>query len=214
MPHRPGLARAQLRMGLPSHRPAQMLPAPRLDSSISVESALHRRRSIRTFDQQSLTLAEIGQLLWAAQGVTDEEGRRTTPSAGAICALECFAVTPTALLHYAPTAHQLVEQFAGDHRGALAAAAFSQSAVAEAGVVIVLACDHGRIAEKYGEDRAPRYAFLEAGHAAQNVLLQAVALGLGAVPVGAFDDADVSRVLRLDAGAAPLYLIAAGRPAR
>jgi len=80
--------------------------------------------------------------------------------------------------------------------------------------VIVITAVQGRTAGKYGAERARRYAALEAGHAAQNVLLQAVALGLGAVPVGAFTDREVSALLRLPDGEEPLYLIAVGHPPR
>lgn len=188
------------------------LPAPRRDGTVSLESALRRRRSVRSFTDAPLTAVEIGQLLWAAQGVTDPRGSRTAPSAGALYPLECYVATPDALLHYMPNVHRLLAHVPGDQRGALAAAAYGQSAVADAAVVIVITAVYARTAEKYGEERAFRYAAMEAGHAAQNVLLQAVALGLGAVPVGAFDDAQVGQLLRLDMGEAPLYLIAVGHP--
>ena len=181
---------------------------------MSLESALRRRRSVRSFTDEPLTSAEIGQLLWAAQGVTDPRGLRTAPSAGALNPLECYVATADALLHYAPNVHRLDPHVPGDQRRALAAAAYGQSAVADAAVVIVITAVYARTAEKYGEERAFRYVAMEAGHAAQNVLLQAVALGLGAVPVGAFDDAQVAQLLRLDMGEAPLYLIPVGHPDR
>ena len=78
--------------------------------------------------------------------------------------------------------------------------------------MIVIAAVIARTAQKYGEERSPRYVHLEAGHAAQNVLLQAVALNLGAVPIGAFVDDDVKRVLALPPDQQPLYLIPIGHP--
>jgi hypothetical protein len=68
------------------------LPPPRLASPISIESALRRRRSVREFDRKPVTLLEVSQLLWAAQGLTDPEGKHTAPSAGALYPLEVFLV--------------------------------------------------------------------------------------------------------------------------
>lgn len=197
-----------------SSQPSITLPAPRQDGPLSLEAALQRRRSIRSFTREPLRQEEIGQLLWAAQGITDAEGFRTAPSAGALYPLECYVATETALFHYEAAGHRLTQRVAGDQRGALASAALGQSAVGGAAVVIVITAVEERTAGKYGAERARRYAALEAGHAAQNVLLQAVTLGLGAVPVGAFTDREVSALLRLPDGEEPLYLIAVGHPAR
>lgn len=191
---------------------ALSLPEPRVTGTLSVEEALAKRRSIRSFGEQPLTMAELGQLLWAAQGLTAASGARTAPSAGALYPLEVYAVTPDGVYRYRPQGHQLVPHVGGDMRSALSAAASNQSSVARAPAVIVIAAVYARTAQKYGEARTPRYVALEAGHAAQNVLLQAVALGLGAVPVGAFDDARVQGVLDLPADQEPLYLIPVGHP--
>jgi SagB-type dehydrogenase family enzyme len=123
-----------------------------------------------------------------------------------------FLATPEGLYHYLPDGHRVAVLGGDDRRAALARAAFGQQAVAAAPAVLVLAGVHGRTAAKYG-GRAERYVHLEAGHAAQNVLLQAVALGLGAVPIGAFDDWAVREVLGLPSDHAPLYLIPVGHPA-
>jgi len=198
-----------------SRRAAQTplaLPAPRREGVLSLEAALQRRRSIRSFTSETLATAQIGQLLWAAQGVTDPQGFRTAPSAGALYPLECYVVTATGAFHYEPARHRLQPRADNDLRGALAAAALGQEAVAAAPAVVVIAAVYERTARKYGNDRARRYATLEAGHAAQNVLLEAVALGLGGVPVGAFDDGEVARLLDLGSGETPLYLIPVGHP--
>ncbi len=189
------------------------LPPPRLQGAVSLEEALARRRSLRSFSDQRLTLAELGQLLWAAQGITSPAGLRAAPSAGALYPLEIYAVTPEGVYHYRPQGHQAILHLAGDVRSALAAAALSQAAVAQAAAVIVIAAVYARTAQKYGATRTPRYVALEAGHVGQNVLLQAVALGLGGVPVGAFYDDQVQAVLKLPADQEPLYLIPIGHPA-
>lgn len=192
------------------------LPKPRTTGNVSIEQALHQRRSLRSYSRAALSLEETGQLLWAAQGVTARSGYRTAPSAGALYPLETFLCAgrveglPAGVYRYRPDRHDLVVLAAGDRRAELAAAALAQSWVREAPVVIALAAVYRRVTGRYMQ-RGVRYAWMEAGHAAQNVLLQAVALGLGGVPVGAFDDRAVARVLRMAPEEEPLYLIPLGR---
>lgn len=188
------------------------LDPPRTRGTVSLEEALSGRRSKREFTEQSLTSQELSQLLWAAQGRTRDWGGRTAPSAGALYPLEVFAVTSDGLLHYRSANHQVEVLLRQDLRAALAQAALGQECVAQASVVLAIGGVRRRTAIKYGS-RAERYVLMEAGHAVQNVLLQATVLGLGAVPVGAFDDAAVHRVLRLSPGTEPLYLVALGHSA-
>ncbi len=187
------------------------LPAPEETGPRSLEEGLAERRSVRTYADRALSEAEIGQLLWAAQGLSDPSGKRTAPSAGATYPLEVHLATAGGLAHYDPEAHSLERLGTGDLRGALADAALGQESVAEAPVVIVLSGIVERTEGRYGE-RAERYVVLEAGHAAQNVLLQAVALDLASVPIGAFDDDEVRAVLGLDERHTPLYLLPVGAP--
>jgi SagB-type dehydrogenase family enzyme len=188
------------------------LPSPQTDGELSLEEALARRRSLRELSDEELSQAEIGQLLWAGQGVTDEQGRRTAPSAGALYPLELYAVTPKGVYHYLPDDHAIELIAEGDARPRLRAAAYAQAPVGEAPLVVVVAAVPARTEEKYGPERATRYVQLEAGHAAQNMLLQAAALGLGGVPIGAFADAAVADVVGLSEGELPLYLIPIGHP--
>jgi SagB-type dehydrogenase family enzyme len=190
------------------------LPTPVASGALSLEEALARRRSVRDFEATPLTLGELGQLLWAAQGITGQEGYRSAPSAGALYPLELYAATAEAVYHYEPGGHRLSIHLRGDRRRELSAAALSQASVREAPAVLVIAAVYERTEGKYGAERAPRYVHLEAGHAAQNILLQAVALDLGAVPVGAFEDDRVQQALGLPADHQPLYLIPAGHPQR
>lgn len=177
---------------------------------MSLEETLVRRRSIRDFTNTPLSQADIGQLCWAAQGETGRGGLRTAPSAGALYPLELYVVTADGVLHYLPGSHETTLHRTGDMREALQRAALGQEALGEAPVVFVLAAVYQRTAARYGEGRARRYGQLEAGHAAENLLLQAVALDLGAVPMGAFDDRGVQAVLGLPADHEPLYLIPVG----
>lgn len=185
------------------------LPAPKTRGSMSLEEALAKRRSVREYAGRTLTWEEISQLLWAAQGVTSEQGFRTAPSAGALYPLEMYVVLPQGVYHYTPATHTVTRTVAGDQRRPLGDAAVRQEAVYQAPAVFVIAAVYQRTAIKYGE-RAERYVKLEAGHAAQNVLLQATALGLGAVPIGAFYDEQVQSVLGLPQEHEPLYLIPVG----
>jgi SagB-type dehydrogenase family enzyme len=189
------------------------LPPPRTDGPITLEAAIDRRRTVREFGSGALSDAEVGQLLWSAQGVTGADGRRAVPSAGATFPLELYVVTPEGLWHYEPAGHALARIAGGDLRPDLQCAAHDQVVVGVAPLTIVIAGAVSRTAVKYGPERAVRYADMEAGHAAQDILLQAVALDLAAVPIGAFADSGVSGVLGLPPDQAPLYMVAVGRPA-
>jgi SagB-type dehydrogenase family enzyme len=188
------------------------LPSPTLSGETSLEEALVRRRSVREFDTQPLTTGELGQLLWAAQGITRERGFRTAPSAGALYPLEMYLATIDGVFHYQPHDHQLLVTSPEDAREELYQAALEQEPVRQAPAVFIVTAVYERTAAKYGEERGPRYVHLEAGHAAQNLLLEAAALELGAVPIGAFHDEEIQRALELPADHQPLYLIPVGHP--
>ena len=188
------------------------LPPPALVGDTSLEELLALRRSVRQFDEQPLTSAELGQLLWAAQGITRESGKRTAPSAGALYPLEIYLATAEGVFHYDPQNHRLLVVSQNDARADLHAAALRQDPVRQAPAVFIVTAVYERTAQKYGEERTPRYVHLEAGHAAQNLLLQAVALELGGVPIGAFDDEEIQKTLGLPAGHQSLYLIPVGHP--
>jgi len=193
------------------------LPAPQRTGSMPLERALAERHSVREFAPAPLALAEVGQLLWAAQGTNRPDGRRTAPSAGATYPLELWLLAgrvdglPPGLYRYEPGTHRLRAIDGRDRRAALAAAAHGQDWVAAAPAVVVVAAVPARTAARYGE-RAERYVSIEVGHAAENLCLQAVALGLGTVPVGAFADRDVERLLGMPAGEHPRLLLPVGRP--
>ncbi len=192
------------------------LPEPVHDSKTSIEKALLQRRSARSFQESSLTLAEVSQLLWAAQGITSPRGLRTSPSAGALYPLEMYIVAgnvdalPDGVYHYRPVKHQLVRVITGDKRPALCAAALGQPSVRNAAIVLVFAAVYERTTVKYGA-RGIQYVHMEAGHAAQNVSLQAVPLNLGTVVIGAFQDDEVKKVLKMPDREQPLYVMPVGR---
>lgn len=189
-----------------------ILPQPIIKGEFSLEEAISKRHSQREFKKKDLSLEQIGQLLWAAQGITAKRGGfnfRAVPSAGALYPLELYALTKNGLYHYIPEGHKLENLLDKDLRSVLARAALGQASVAQGVLDIVICAVYERVTVKYGQ-RGTRYAHLEAGHAAQNIHLQAAALGLASVPVGAFNDDAVKKCLALPATCEPLYIIPIG----
>lgn len=195
----------------PAAKPeVRSLPAPRTTGNMSVEQAIAGRRSIRSFSGKSLSEKQISQLLWAAQGITDRRnGFRAAPSAGALYPLEIYSVTAKEICRYLPEKHALEIIKKGDFRKTLSSAALGQSCVAGAPVVFVITAVIERTTSKYGK-RGTQYVYMEAGHAAQNIHLQAVALNLGSVPVGAFKEDAVEKLLNAGKGEKVLYIVPVG----
>ncbi len=192
------------------------LPEPRRTGDISLEEALSRRRSVRAYAPGPVTLEEVSQLLWAAQGITGENRFRAAPSAGATYPLETYVVTGDAkglepgLYHYEPATHSLSFVKSGDMRAELSEASLGQPCLHSAAIVIVLSAIYERTTETYG-DRGRMYVHMDVGHAAENVLLQAATLGLGSVPVGAFRTRTIAAMLGFPETELPLYLLPVGR---
>lgn len=189
------------------------LTEPRLKGPVSFEEALAKRRSVRRFTSQPLSLVQIGQLAWAGQGVTElQRGFRAAPSGGMIYPITLYFATQDGTFVYNPREHSLEQTSDRDTRSGLAAAALDQEAVAMAGCDIIVAGSVRSLAARYSK-KARRYMLLEAGHIAQNIQLQAVCLELGAVPVSAFDARGVSNACRLPKNLEPIYIICVGYPA-
>ena len=188
------------------------LPPPRKDSDVSVEQAIQSRRSVRSFKDQRIDDQALSQILWAAQGLREEQHQRNTPSAGALYPLEIFTVSDDSISHYQPLTHSLVQVREGDHRPALAHAALDQEFIEQAPLTVIIAAVPERTIVRYGRERAPRYIDNDIGHAAQTLMLQAVAQNLGSVAVGAFHDDEVATILQLTKDTVPLYLVPVGYP--
>ena len=190
------------------------LPAPDTVGRMTVERALWQRRSVRVYADDSLSLAQVGQVLWAAQGLNRGLVGRTAPSAGATYPMELYLVAGKAkglapgLYQYIFDGHALKLLRSGDLRSELAKAALGQRSIAQAPVVLVLAAESERTARVYGQ-RATRYVYMEAGHVGENVHLQCEALGMGTVMIGAFEDERVRKLLGIRH--APLYIMPAGK---
>ncbi len=163
-------------------------------------------------------MSQVGQILWVGQGVTDKErGFRSAPSAGALYPLTLYLVVGergveglgAGVYRYKPGEHMIDRGVEGDVREDLAKACVGQRWVGEAPAAVVVVADYEKTTQKYGE-RGRRYVLMEAGHVGQNILLEAVSLGLGVVSVGAFDDEEVKMILGLDEKLDPLYVIPVG----
>lgn len=193
------------------------LPEPRRQGTVSVEAALQARRSTRALTRDSLALADAAQLLWAAQGVNRPDGHRTAPSAGATYPLELYLLAarvrdlPAGIYHYRPATHEIESVATGDRLRELVDAATRQAWMADAAAVVVFAAVYERTAQRYSA-RAKRYVPMEVGHAAQNVYLQAAALGLGTTFAGSFQDTAVARIFGLPRDQRPLGLMPVGHP--
>jgi SagB-type dehydrogenase family enzyme len=198
--------------------PPIKLPSPISRGKMSVEQAISKRRSIRRFKNEPLTLDQLSQLLWSAQGITATGGRRAAPSAGATYPLEIFVVVgnngirtlAAGIYHYDIDNHSLSLYQIGDFQQKLADIALGQSFIARCPVDMVICAIHPRTAYRYGH-RGERYVHMEVGHVGENVALQAVALGLGTVMVGAFEDEEVRKALELEEQIKPLYIIPVGK---
>jgi len=203
----------QNRLSEPVQLPAPLeisrLPQPTLKGNMSVEEALSTRRSVREYSSTDLSDNDLSQIVWAAQGITGPQGFRAAPSAGALYPIEVYVVNAAGVYHYIPLNHSLEKIKEGNVKDDLMRAALNQNAVGQAPLDLVITGVYERTVVKYG-DRAERYVYLEAGHVAQNVLLQCTALHLGAVPIGAFDDAKVQDALGISRDNRPLYIIPIG----
>jgi SagB-type dehydrogenase family enzyme len=194
------------------------LPKPSSDGKVSVEKAIKQRRTIRDFQERTLSLNHLAQLLWSAQGITDlTKGRRVAPSGGALYPLDIYTLIgengvekmEAGIYHYLPKEHSMSMILKGDRRREISSASLSQMWMAKAPVIFIITAEYKRITGKYGE-RGIRYALIEVGHVGQNVFLQAEALELGAGIVGAFNDLEVSKVARLPPQHEPLLMMPVG----
>ncbi|MFC1919292.1 SagB/ThcOx family dehydrogenase [Chloroflexota bacterium] len=206
----------QVSTTLPTPLTTLILPEPRLVGEVSLEETLITRRSIREYTDEPLTLEEVSQLLWAAQGITSEWGGRTAPSAGGLFPLEVYLIAgntndlSSGTYRYQAQSHELMMYREGDFRDDISRAALDQEWVREGAINIIISAVYARTEQKYG-DRSSRYVPMEAGHAAQNLYLQATAMGLGMVTVGAFHDDQVREILGMPESETPLYVIPVGR---
>ncbi|MBN2372388.1 SagB family peptide dehydrogenase [bacterium] len=199
------------------------LPSPTLKGHVSVEEAIKRRRTRRSFSSDPLSIIEWGQLLWSAQGITSEGNlkKRAAPSAGALFPLDIYLVLGknsldpigTGFFHYLPDHHALKRLSNKDFTKKIAEASLWQYWMAQASGMILITAEYPRITSKY-ENRGIRYSHIEAGHVAQNCFLQAESLGLSVGIVGAFEDQSLIDLLPIPEGHEPILIIPVGKKAK
>jgi SagB-type dehydrogenase family enzyme len=203
------------------------LPSPQLKGKVSLEETILKRRSVRRYRREPLELSQLSQVLWSAQGITGTGGVRAAPSAGATYPLEIFVFVgkqaviasqtkqapeelQAGIYHYEADSHSLSLYKPADLRPDLARATLDQEFIIEAPVDIVICAIYHRTSYRYGR-RGERYVHIEAGHVGENIHLQAVALGLATVEIGAFHDEEVRKVIGVDEQIKPLYIMPLGK---
>lgn len=200
---------------LPKQPFTVQLPAPALIGKMSLEEAIQSRRSVRDYAESPLQLSELGQLLWAAQGITGSGGKRTAPSAGGLYPLEVYVVTwkvdrlAAGVYHYDPASHTLEQILNGSLKDEFKSAV-GQGTSVEGAAAIVITGIYSQTTWRFRE-KGKQYVWMEAGHAAQNICLQAVSLKLGTVTMGSFNDTLVKRTLYLPAKNEVLYVMPVGK---
>ncbi|OHB53142.1 MAG: hypothetical protein A2Y10_07125 [Planctomycetes bacterium GWF2_41_51] len=188
------------------------LPQPQTNSRFSLEQAIENRRSIRQFTEEPLTIAQLGQICWAAQGITEpNKGMRTAPSAGAIYPIELYVVLPDGLYLYRPATHDLSKLITGDLRKSVSNASFNQRFVQTAPCTFIIAGSIKKVEARY-RNRGAKFTYIEAGHIAQNIQLQSTVLGLGSVPIGVIDEKTIAQICKLPQGLEVLYIVPVGNP--
>ena len=194
-----------------------LLPKPNYTSNTSIEEALNKRRSVRDYKKEPLSLAEVAQILWSAQGITDKSDQlRTAPSAGALYPLEIYLSAANVkdlaagVYKYNPQNHTLKKILAGDKRIEISNASLRQESIESSSALVIIAAIYERTSVKYGK-RTERYVNMEVGHVGQNIYLQAVSLGLGTVMIGAFEDDKLKKALGLPADDFPLAVYPLGK---
>ena len=186
------------------------LPNPILKGSKSLEECIYKRESVRKYQDKKIEIEKISQILWAAQGKKDQ--KRMVPSAGATYPLEIYAtLKDKGYFHYDFKNHVLKLITEENVSKKLAKESWNQKFIEEAYLNVLICADYSRTTKRYGE-RGIRYVYMEVGHCAQNIHLEAIALDLVSVPIGAFQDEGVKKVMKLPANIDPLYIIPIGYP--
>lgn len=195
------------------------LPEPQLTGNMSVEQAIHDRRSVRRYSNEPLTLQDVSQILWAAQGITDQSTKfRTAPSGGHTYPLEVYILIGKegvkglneGVYHYNPFNNTLEQILGNDLRSELSA---ENEWVKGAPVSIIITGNYQKMIDKYKDEKlSTRFVDMEAGHAGQNIYLQVEARNLATVALGSFNDDQVHKILKIPANEKTLYIYPVGHP--
>jgi SagB-type dehydrogenase family enzyme len=186
------------------------LPNPILKGNKSLEECIYERESVRKFQDIPIEIEKVSQILWAAQGKKGQ--KRMVPSAGATYPLEIYVTLKNnGFFHYDVQNHVLCLITEEDISNRLAEESWNQRFIEEAYLNILICAVYSRTTKRY-RDRGIRYVYMEVGHCAQNIHLEAISLGLVSVPIGAFQDKGLKKVMKLPTNIEPLYIIPIGYP--
>ncbi len=199
-----------------------LLPPPKTSGTVSIETALKMRRSIREYANDSITLQDVSQMLWAAYGVSDSATYkgwylRTAPSAGACYPFEIYLVVgkviglKAGLYKYYPITNSLKQIIEGDIRPHLCKASLNQTFIKMAPASIVWTAVFERTTKKYKDRGRERYVCMDLGHSGENVYLQAESLNFGTCAIGAFEDDKIVKLFDLPKEEEPLYIMPFGK---
>lgn len=196
------------------------LPSPVYKSQFSVEQALKNVRPRRSYSDDAVSLENVSQLLWAAQGVNVEWGDRTAPSSKSTYPLSLYLIAnnitnlENGLYLYIPGDRQIVHTLDPITSGNYQTALFNnlnQNSMKNPAGVFVITGNMNKMAEAYGGVAHDREVYMEAGHAAQNIYLQAESLKLGSVALGSFDEGIIRNIINTPEEETIIYLIPFGQ---
>ena len=186
----------------------EFLPDPYSTSDTSIEESLWNRRTVRSYSSQSLSWEQIGQLLWAAQGINRPgTNYRTAPSAWAIYPLSIYIAHESGVYKYITDEHVVQKMLEEDVRGQLT----TQSAEDSASCLFIFSAEFEKMTVKDSE-KGTGFVYLECGHAVQNLVIQGMSLGLYGVTMGGINRETVRNKLGLTELETPIYVIPIGYP--
>lgn len=186
------------------------LPSPSFRGTRTLEETLVKQRSDRVLLNRPIELAVVGQILWAGQGFRDRSDDHRAASVGSQSPLALYILTEEGVGRYQAEDHSLEGVLDEDLRETMYTAAQFQESLKQAPLVIAITASYDQAERLFGQVHAEHLTLIETGHIAQNMLLQAYAMGLAAVACGAFDEAKVHDSMQLPSDWEPLYLLAFG----
>lgn len=197
------------------------LPQPDYRSSSSLELVLKNRRTRVDFSDSSLSLKQISQILWAAQGINVDWGDRTAPSAKSTYPLSVFLIAnkvdglEAGEYQYIPGERVMLHQLKPIKKVEIGEALFDllkQSSFNNVPAVLVISGNMKKMAEAYGGIPHDKEVYLEAGFVAQNIALQAESLKLGTTVNTNFDELKVRELITISSTDTIIYLMPIGVP--
>ncbi len=192
------------------------LPEPTFMSNTSIENALLSRRSMRIFKPESLSIEEISQLAWAAQGVNDPRGFRTSPSAGAFYPINLYIVTqnvenlPKGIYKYKAEEHELIQIASEENASQFFNSITTQYSLKNPAAIFIFSAKVEQIIASYGSF-GKKFLYMEAGHTTQNLYLQTTSLEIGTTMIGGVNEKEIRQALNMSSYEHPLCMMPVGK---